>query len=156
MAQSFADHSTRYSWIIFANPGVVSLRNWDHLFEDQTAEIIISTDSEGLPDDSFFAIRGEAYPRFLKQWEEVNQDPEREDKLVASILRREPFQASKFERGEVVKPFQDSIGVRDIMKAAVVDLSGGTPEEQTKLGFALYMMGTFGDRDGIFLDLMES
>jgi len=42
------------------------------------------------------------------------------------------------------------------MEAAVVNLAGGTPTEKTKLFFALHMMRTFGDEDGVFLDLMES
>jgi len=42
------------------------------------------------------------------------------------------------------------------MDAAVVSLTGGTPTEKIKLSFALHMMRTFGDEDGVFLDLMES
>jgi hypothetical protein len=42
------------------------------------------------------------------------------------------------------------------MEAAVVVVDGGKPGERTKAAFALHMMKTFGDKDGLFLDLLES
>jgi hypothetical protein len=156
MAQSLLAYSKKYSWIIFATPGVLALRNWDHLFEDPDTDVLVSPRIDGLPIDSFFAIRGAAYPHFLACWEEVHSHAGLEGTLLASILQSRTFMVKNFEKGEVARPFLESIGIRDLMKAAVVDLSGGTPDEMTKLGFALHMMGTFGDKDGVFLDLLES
>ncbi len=156
LASSLTEHSARYSWIIFAYPGVIALRNWDHLFENENADVLISPGADGTPIDSFFAVRAEIWVTFLAAWTEVRQSPIPPENELAAILNSTSFQTAEFERGEVVTPFDDPIDIRDLMEAAVVDLTGGKAEEQTKLAFALHMMRTFGDKDGLFLDLMES
>jgi hypothetical protein len=156
MASSLSEHASRYSWVILAHPGILGLRNWDHLFENQNADVLISSDEDASPLDSFFAVRATVWTSFLAAWTKVRQSPIPPKNELAAILDSAPFRTATFERGEVVRPFDGPMDVRDLMDAAVVDLSGGKPDEQTKLGFALHMMRTFGDKDGLFLDLMES
>lgn len=156
MAHSLIEYSQRYSWFIFSNPGVLALRNWDHLFEEKKVDVIFSRAEDGTPSDSFFAVRSEAFEDFLKQWETACKFPIPEDRELAAILESASFRTAAFERGEIVRPFEGPLEIRDLLEASVVDLSGGKPAEQTKLAFALHMMRTFGDKDGLFLDLMES
>jgi hypothetical protein len=75
---------------------------------------------------------------------------------LAEVLQAGGFVVREFERGEVVRAFDDGVGLREIMEAAVVVVDGGKPGERTKAAFALHMMKTFGDKDGLFLDLLES
>lgn len=156
LAVSLLEHSHRYSWIILAQPGVIGLRNLDHLFENKDSDLLISYAETGEPVDSFYALRSEILPDFLAAWEGVLDGPVEGESYLAAIMETRSFRVKTFERGEVVRPFEGPLDIRDLMEAAVVDLSGGKPEEQTKLAFALHMMRTFGDKDGIFLDLLES
>lgn len=157
LAESLAEHTHRYSWIILADPDVLTLRNLDHLFENQDADLLVSRQQDGTVNEGFFAINTSQYPRFLKAWQTPKALPTKSTpNFLQAIIDTSEFTTRSFERGEVVSPFADQCPVRDLMEAAVVSLAGGTATERTKLSFALHMMRTFGDEDGVFLDLMES
>ena len=156
-ACSLMKHASRYSWIILGNNDVLALRNWDHLFENQEADLLFSRNQSGIVDSGFFAIRSSRYADFIEAWKgQAESSLKQNQSFLQSILDSSEFTASPFERGEVVHPFEDDTPIREIMEAAVVNLSGGTSQEKNKLSFALHMMRTFGDEDGVFLDLMES
>lgn len=157
LAESLVEHSHRYSWIILADNDVITLRNLDHLFENQDADLLVSQRKNGTFNEGFFAIHSSCYLRFLATWKAPKVLPIiGSPNFLQAIIDSKEFSTRTFERGEVVAPFADQCPVRDIMEAAVVSLAGGTATEKAKLSFALHMMRTFGDEDGVFLDLMES
>jgi len=157
LAESLVEHAARYSWIVLADHDVLALRNWDHLFENQEADLLVSRQQDGTLDQGFFAIKASEYSRFLDAWKAPKNPLSRgSSNFLQTIVDTQEFTSRNFERGEFVSPFIDQCPIRDIMDAAVVSLTGGTPTEKTKLSFALHMMRTFGDEDGVFLDLMES
>jgi len=155
MATSLIDHGARYSWIILAHEDVIALRNWDHLFENIVEDVLVSTRADGVLDSGFFAVRGGVYERFLAKWSCWRESAARGD-FLSEVISTSALTFKEFERGEVVRPFEEGVGVGEMMEAAVVHFEGGKGEEKTKLAFALHMMRTFGDKDGLFLDLMES
>ena len=157
LAESLVEHTHRYSWIVLADHDVLTLRNLDHLVENQDADLLVSRQQDGTVSEGFFAIKASHYSRFLEAWKapKILRSGGAPHFLQAIIDTKE-FRTKTFERGEVVTPFADQCPIRDIMEAAVVSLAGGTATEKTKLSFALHMMRTFGDEDGVFLDLMES
>jgi len=156
-ACSLVEHASRYSWTIFADNDVLALRNWDHLFENQEADLLISKNQSGFADPGFFAIRSSRYADFVEAWKgQVESSLEKNQSFLQTILDSGDFSVSPFEKGEVVHPFEDDTPIREILEAAVVSLTGGTSQEKNKLSFALHMMRVFGDEDGVFLDLMES
>ncbi|MEJ6580318.1 MAG: hypothetical protein QNL68_11025 [Akkermansiaceae bacterium] len=157
LAESLVEHAHRYSWIILADHDVLALRNLDHLFENQDADLLVSQRKDGTFNEGFFAINSSHYSRFLEAWKAPKILPSRgAPHFLQAIIDTKEFSTKNFERGEIVSPFADDCPVRTIMEAAVVSLAGGTATEKTKLSFALHMMRTFGDEDGVFLDLMES
>jgi len=157
LAESLVEHAARYSWIILADNDVLTLRNLDHLFENQDADLLVSHKDDGSFDQGFFAIKGSEYSRFLDAWKSPRTPRSQgSSNFLQAIVNTQEFTFKTFERGEIVSPFTDQCPIREIMEAAVVNLAGGTPTEKTKLSFALHMMRTFGDEDGVFLDLMES
>jgi hypothetical protein len=157
LAESLVEHAPRYSWIIIADHDVLTLRNLDHLFENQRSDLLVSRREDGTLNEGFFAIKASQYPRFLDAWKAPKPlSSAGAPNFLQAIVDSKKFTFTPFERGEVVTPFIDQCPIREIMDAAAVSLAGGTPEEQTKLSFALHMMRTFGDEDGVFLDLMES
>lgn len=157
LAESLIEHSARYSWVILADHDVLTLRNLDHLFENQDADLLVSRRKDGTLNEGFFAIKASQFPRFFEAWKAPEILPLRgTTNFLQTIVESKEFSSSLFERGEIVSPFADQCPIRDIMDAAVVSLAGGTPTEKTKLSFALHIMRTFGDEDGVFLDLMES
>jgi hypothetical protein len=155
LARSLVPHAPRYGWIILANAGVMALRNWDHLFEQSEAEVMVSRMAKGEIDDSLVAIKGEAFEKIVARWEAGAVSGLSEGGLAGALVGGE-FSVGEFERGEVVRAFDDGVSFRDVIEAAMVVLEGGKAEEKTKAAFALHMMKTFGDRDGLFLDLLES
>ncbi len=157
LAESLTEHAARYSWIILADSDVLTLRNLDHLFENQDADLLVSRKQDGTLNEGFFAINSSQYLRFLEAWKAPKILPSpRNPNFLQAVIDTKEFTSNTFERGEIVSPFADDSPIRDIMEAAVASLAGGTTTEKTKLSFALHMMRTFGDEDGVFLDLMES
>jgi len=154
MARSLVDHASRYEWVILADAGVMALRNWDHLFERSEAEVLVTRSREGKIDPGLIAIRSEVFEKFVLKWEAVTGSGRGQDEL-ALVLQSDGFEVREFERGEVVRALDDGVGFREVMKAAVVVLDG-MPTEMTEAAFALHMMKTFGDKDGLFLELLES
>jgi len=158
MAISLIRHTSRYSWIILADEDVIALRNWDHLFANIEEDILVSRRADRELDPGFFAVRAEVYGRFLEKWQSFEEDsaPGTPKNFLGEVIEAAGLTMKEFERGEVVRPMQDDTTFLEVMDSAVVHLEGGKPEEKTKMAFALHMMRTFGDKDGLFLDLMES
>ena len=169
-----AEAASEYDWVIFCDADVVPLRNWDHLFERQGAEVLISQTSDGYPDAGFFAVKGEAVVEFVNLWQceleetvppvvsevqpgiENQKEERRTDELaLRKVLDTEKWKVKKFERGEVVRAFDEGVGMGDVLEAAVVHLAGASLKQKTKLAFGLHMMWVYGDDDGLFLDILE-
>ena len=47
LARSLVAHASRYAWIILADPEVMALRNWDHLFEGVEEEVLVTRRAGG-------------------------------------------------------------------------------------------------------------
>jgi hypothetical protein len=71
MARSLVSHASRYEWVILADAGVVALRNWDHLFEQSEAEVLVVRGRRGGIDPRLIAIRSEVFEKFVLKWEAV-------------------------------------------------------------------------------------
>jgi hypothetical protein len=114
LAVSLAEHASRYSWIILADNDILALRNWDHLFENQKADLLVSRHSDGSPDTGIFAIRSSQYERFLHAW---NSTESSSANFLHEIVESGNFTSSEFERGEVISAFADDSHIRDIMES---------------------------------------
>ena len=158
LAISLEEHVDRYSWIVLAHEDVIALRNWDHLFENIEGDILVSERKNGTLDAGFTAIRSDCYLQFVEAWRHWSGEgaDSYECDFLREVIERAQLKAVHIERGEMVRPFEESCGVSEMMEAAVVHLAGGSAEEKLKLAFALHMMRIFGDKDGLVLDLLES
>jgi len=154
-AASLVEHAERYEWVILADPGVMALRNWDHLFENKEGDVLVVRDEKRWIDPSLLAIRGRIFETLVRRLEGFEVSQAWADALNTTI-ETEGLQVEDFERGEVVRVFEEGVGFPAVLNASVVLFKGGAPENQAKVAFALHMMKTFGDRDGLFLDLLES
>ena len=160
-----AEAASEYDWVVFCDADVVPLRNWDHLFERRGAEILISQTEDGSADAGFFAVKGEIVNEFVKEWaqeipgfqaRELLVGEKRSDELALSkVLSQEKWNVKKFERGEVVRAFDNGVGMVDVLEASVVHLAGASLQRKTKLAFGLHMMWVYGDDEGLFLDILE-
>lgn len=130
MATSLIGHATRYSWIILAHGDVIALRNWDHLFEKVEEDVLVSRKTDGELDSGFFAVKSEVYARFIENWNrwQNSQSLGKQKGLLAGVIEAAGLSMKEFERGEVVRPFENGTGILDAMEAAVVHLAGGKPE----------------------------
>ena len=159
MAKSVLQEANEYSWIIFSGPNVVTLRDIDHLCANHSADCLVVRKPSGEPSEEFFAINSNHLELFLRTWEKVEKadtDFGLRSLPLLSILNEANLNFADFEQGEVIIPFEDECGVRDVLQSSVVLLSGGDEESKVKLSFSIFAMVTFGDKNGTFLDIVDS
>lgn len=139
------DQDVSEGWVILADADCVALRNLDHLLGGSKEVLIL--ESGGKCDAGFVAVRAECLRAFLDAVEELGLDV-----AVASGK----WSVGEFERGEVLRAGEPGISIEDLAEAAVVHLGGLKPELKLKLAFALHMMAVYGDKDGLFFDMLEA
>lgn len=117
-------------------------------------------------------IRGRHYREVVAEWRRCHESPESFPKgrlskpeLFYQLRTRIAFQrmlsetglrVRPFERGEVARPFGEDVSFAGYRHAALLDFSGGERKDKQDLAFALHMMRTYGDENGLFLDLLEA
>ena len=75
---------------------------------------------------------------------------------LEKVLHSGEFRVNRFERGEIVRPFEEGVDITHAMDAAVVHLSGASVRDKVRLATALHFMRVYGDDNGVFLDILES
>ena len=55
-----------------------------------------------------------------------------------------------------MRPGDPGVGVRELADAAVIHFAGLAPADKQRLAFAFHMMAVYGDKDGLFFDLLEA
>ena len=157
-AESLVPESPGYGWVILSDMDVLCLRNLDHLFENQSRDVLIHRTRAGEIDPGFFAVRGSRFQTFVETWKSLAADPATEGGgLIGKAIEVAGLTHRAFERGEVVCLFEEGTLFQDVLDAAVVRLAGvGGMADKAKTAFALHMMRALGDKDGVFLDLMEN
>lgn len=140
-----------WEWVLLADADCVALRNLDHLFGGD-ADLLVSRGG-GAPDPGFVAVRGGRLAAFAAALREAGG-------LTAAGLRTVcasgGWRVREFERGEVVRPGDPGVGVRELADAAVIHFAGLAPADKQRLAFAFHMMAVYGDKDGLFFDLLEA
>ncbi|MFC7339389.1 hypothetical protein ACFQY0_19510 [Haloferula chungangensis] len=161
MTEAMAN-SNRHQWAVISDMDVVPLRNWDHLFENRVEDVLVNKDCEGRLDPGLIAVRGDRLSEFAAEWSAASStvgfsENQRIDALaLEQLLSSDSWKAGSFERGEVVRPFDEGANLLHCVDAAAVHLAGGTLKAKAKLAFALHMMWVYGDENGMFLDMLES
>ncbi len=138
-------------WVVLADADCVALRNLDHLFT-RREDVLVSRGPAG-PDPGFVAIRAARAVEFAGRLEELGglaAEP------LAAMIAEDGWKVGEFERGEVLRPGDPGVTLEDLANAAVVHFSGMKPEDKQRLAFALHMMAVYGDKDGLFFDMLEA
>ncbi len=160
----FAEAASEFDWVIVCDMDVVPLRNWDHLFEGVEGDVLISKTGDGRADAGFFAVRGERVTEFAEAWDRAMkvldgqpyQGHRTDGEALATALESGDFRVREFEKGEVMRPFEEGVAFADCLQAAALHLTGVSIEQKAKLAFALHMMWVYGEDEGVFLDILEA
>ncbi|MBB5353722.1 hypothetical protein HNR46_003983 [Haloferula luteola] len=140
-----------YNWVVFADADCVALRNLDHLF-DSDADGLVSL-RDGLPDPGFFAIRAKRVGEFL---DILQPSMNLTAKALGATLRKSGWRIKNFERGEVLRPGDPGVNLSHLGAAAVVHFSRLDLLTRQRLAFGFHMMAVYGDKDGLFQDILEA
>jgi hypothetical protein len=140
-----------YQWVVLSDADCVSLRNIDHLFCGGS-DLLVSGPVDA-PDPGFFAVRGERLGSLVA---ELDQSGGLDGRTLAQVCGSPDWSVRSFERGEVLRPGDPQVALSDIHDAAVLHLSGLGADRKGPLAFALHMMAVYGDKDGLFFDILES
>lgn len=109
-----------------------------------------------------FAIRGALFHQFVADWRRIFESPPdrhvrfRDQTSFNKLLLNTDLRVKPFEKGEIVFPFHLNPNFLDYRHGAVLHFVGGKQNDKIGLAFALYMMMSFGEERGIFLDLIET
>lgn len=140
-----------FDWVLLADADCIATRNLDHLFGNH-GDLLVSRVG-GAPDPGFVAVRGQ-------HLQELVQDLSMAGGLtaagLAAVIRSGSMKVREFERGEVLRPDDPGVSLADLSQAAVIHFSGMKYADKNRLAFAFHMMAVYGDRDGIFFDMMEA
>lgn len=146
-------------WVLLMDADCVVLRNLDHLFDREDADILVS--SRTAPDPGFVAARGDVIGALAAQWRKEREKRAADWECgraasLAAALAAGNWRVGVFEKAEVVRASGPGISLNDLKDAAVVHFGGMNPNDKQRLAFAFHMMTVYGDEDGLFLDMLES
>ena len=139
------EHTRSAGWVILADADCLALRNLDHLVSGKS-ELLVARSGKRC-DPGFVAVRGERLGEYLELVEVLG---------LEGVVGSGKFSVGDFERGEVLRAGDLAVTVEDLANAAVVHFGGLKPEMNQKLAFAFHMMAVYGDKDGLFFDMLES
>ena len=156
---SALENAAGLRWVLLMDADCVTLRNLDHLFDREDADILVT--SRAAPDSGFVAARGTVIGALAAQWrkerERVAADWETgRATALAAALGAENWRTGVFEKGEVLRATAPGVSLTDLKNAAVIHFGGMEPKDKQRLAFAFHMMAVYGDKDGLFLDMLES
>jgi hypothetical protein len=106
-----------------------------------------------MPDPGFVAVRGNRLHELACELTAVGGLT---PSALAAIANSMKWKVREFERGEVLRPSDPGVTLEDLANAAVIHFSGMKPEDKHRLAFAFHMMAVYGDKDGLFFDMMEA
>jgi hypothetical protein len=138
-------------WVLLADADCVALRNLDHLFGG-SAELLLSR-AGGSPDPGFVGVRG---ARLAELGVRLRQAGGLTAAGLQKVCESGDWRVREFERGEVVRPGDPGVGLKEMADAAVVHFAGLAAGDKQRLAFAFHMMAVYGDRDGLFFDMLET
>ena len=156
---SALEHAAECAWVLLMDADCVVLRNLDHLFDREDADILVS--SRTAPDPGFVAARGALIGALAAQWRKEREKRAADWECgraasLAAALAAGNWRVGVFEKAEVVRASGPGISLNDLKDAAVVHFGGMEPKDKQRLAFAFHMMTVYGDEDGLFLDMLES
>jgi len=140
-----------FEWILFADADCVATQNVDHLFVGD-CDLLVSS-ARGLPDPGFVAVRGELMQKFVSSLRFAGGLT---GSGLATIMKSGEWKVREYERGEVLRPDDPDVSLSDLANAAVIHFSGMKAADKYRLAFAFHMMAVYGDRDGLFFDMIEA
>jgi hypothetical protein len=140
-----------YNWVLLADADCVALRNLDHLFSPK-ADLMISRTGQVI-DPGFVAVRGSQSERFARALESAGG---LNSAGLAVLVDSGKWHVRSFERGEVTRPDDPGMSMRDLLNSAVIHFSGLSAEEKQRLTFAFHMQSVYSDKGGVFLDILEA
>lgn len=144
----------QYEWILIADADCVALRNLDHLLVGGS-EILFAKHGPFV-DPGFIAVRGSIFAKFIFEWINALEARPTEPDLLGGIIFKNAWRTKLFERGEVISIARSNASIEDMLNTSVVHLDGLKHSLKTRLSFALHMMNVYGDKDGVFFDMLES
>jgi hypothetical protein len=106
-------------------------------------------------------IRGSIFKDFMSQWKEIfESEPARHDQYrdqtaFNRLILDTNYTVGKFEKGEIMFPLHINQSFLQYKEAAILHFLGGSTGDKIDLSFGLYMSITYGDRSGLFLDILE-
>lgn len=109
-----------------------------------------------------FAIRGTLFHEVIGRWHRVYlnadfaHDDYRDQCSFNGFIMQSGLRVKSFERGEIMFPLHLDTGFLDYKHAAILRFFGGSELERLEMAFAMYMMRTYCEPRGSFLELLES
>jgi len=140
-----------FKWILIADADCIALRNPDHLFVGD-CDVLVSMINHA-PDPGIFAVRGSRFHEFVSFLKMCGGLTETG---LCNLVRSNEWKIGEFERGEVLQPSNPNISLSDLGYASIIHFKGMKPEDKQRMAFAFHMMSIYGDKDGLFFDIMEA
>lgn len=161
----------RHQWVLVANAAGLSLRNIDHLIQQDSAGpypplnvdfLWASAESDGEASTGLWAVRGEHLPLVLEKWEAAFPEktqklaPGQESKIWSQVVRSLPLRKRRFEKGEVVAPRIGALDWALLSDAAYVTVPDWPEEAKWKFLQSLYFGTYLGDKTGMMLNVLDA